>query len=296
LAAAAESGTQHPLAVAIQQAATQQNLPSLSATDFHTESGLGIVATVTGKPVVLGTQLWLEQHGIAIDTAAATTAQALAVAGKTPIYVSLGGTLIGLIAVQDRLRPDAQSTIAQLRHMGLKVLLLTGDRHAVATSIAQAVGLSDTEVFAEVQPDRKAEVIKALQQEQLANSDRQVSNLIAMVGDGINDAPALAQADIGIALNSGTDVATETAGIILMHDRLSDVVEAIRLSRATFNKIRQNLFWAFVYNALGLPIAAGLLLPGFGILLSPATAGAMMAFSSVSVVTNSLLLRRACQA
>lgn len=296
LAAAAESGTQHPLAVAIQQAAVQQNLSPLSATDFHTEPGLGIVATVTGKSVVLGTQLWLEQHGIAIDAAASTTAQALAVAGKTPIYVSVERILIGVIAVQDRLRPDAKSTIAQLRHMGLKVLLLTGDRSAVATSIAQAVGLSDTEVFAEVQPDRKAEVIKVLQQEQPANSDRQVSNLIAMVGDGINDAPALAQADIGIALNSGTDVATETAGIILMHDRLSDVVEAIRLSRATFNKIRQNLFWAFVYNALGLPIAAGLLLPSFGILLSPATAGAMMAFSSVSVVTNSLLLRRTCQA
>jgi Cu2+-exporting ATPase len=165
--------------------------------------------------------------------------------------------------------------------MGLRVMLLTGDQQTAAQAAAKQLGLSEQAVLANVRPDEKAKTIAQLQQQ----------GTVGMVGDGINDAPALAQADVGIALYSGTDVAMESAGIVLMRDRLSDVVESIRLSRATFNKIQQNLFWAFIYNLLGIPIAAGLLLPSLGIALSPATAGAFMAFSSVSVVTNSLLLR-----
>ena len=209
-------------------------------------------------------------------------AQELAAAGKTPIYLGIAGRLVGLMAVQDRVRLEAAETVQQLRQMGLQVRMLTGDQPAVAATIAAAVGLEPSEVMAELRPDQKAAVIRQLQADGMQ---------VAMIGDGINDAPALAQANIGIALTSGTAVAIETAGMILMRDRLSDAVSAIRLSQATFNKIRQNLFWAFIYNALGLPLAAGALLP-LGILLSPATAGAFMAFSSLSVVTNSLLLRR----
>jgi Cu2+-exporting ATPase len=166
-------------------------------------------------------------------------------------------------------------------------MLLTGDQPNSATAVAQQLSIEPDHVIAGVRPDGKAEAIAHLQAQ---------GRRVAMVGDGINDSPALAQADVGIALQTGTDVAVETAGIILMRDRLLDVVEAIELSRATFNKIRQNLFWAFGYNILGIPAAAGMLLPAFGIILSPAAAGALMAFSSVSVVTNSLLLRRAFKA
>ncbi|MFM7425457.1 MAG: heavy metal translocating P-type ATPase [Elainella sp.] len=287
LAASAERGTQHPLALAIQQAAQQANLPLLEAQDFHTEPGLGIRALVEGQPVVVGTADWLQQARIEVDSAAQTQAQTWAAQGKTPVYVAANGSLVGMIAVQDQLRPDAKATIQRLRQMGLKLMMLTGDQPAVAASIAAQLGLAPEEVIADVRPDRKAEVIQQLQ---FADSTTPIR--VAMVGDGINDAPALAQADVGIAMNSGTDVAIETADLILVHNQLSDLVAAIQLSRATFNKIRQNLFWAFIYNALGLPIAAGLLLPSLGIILSPATAGALMAFSSVSVVTNSLLLRR----
>jgi P-type Cu2+ transporter len=278
LAATVESGTQHPLARAIQQQA--QSLTLLSAQDFFTEPGLGVAATVEGRAVILGTQDWLHQHGIEVDL---LQAQVPDPDGKTMIYIGVDGTLAGLIAVRDTVREDAQQTLAELRKMGLKVVLLTGDQASAAAAIALPLGFSPADILANVKPAGKAAAIAQLQGE-----GRQV----AMVGDGINDAPALAQADVGIAMHSGTDVATETAGIVLMRDRLSDVVESIRLSRATFNKIRQNLFWAFAYNICGIPIAAGCLLPAFGISLSPATAGAFMAFSSVSVVTNSLLLRR----
>jgi Cu2+-exporting ATPase len=291
LAATVESGTRHPLALAIQQQAQQQELTLLSARDFVTVPGAGVAAMVllnaemggfeTSVRVSLGTQQWLIQQGIGVDEAAQTQAQALAADGKTVVYIAVDGRLVGLIAVSDRLRPDAIATVAQLQRMGLNVMLLTGDRREVAQAIAQPLSVDPANIFAEVRPEEKAQVIAQLQAE-----GRQV----AMVGDGINDAPALAQANVGIALHSGTDVARETADILLMRDRLSDVVESIRLSRATFNKIRQNLFWAFAYNVLGIPLAAGILLPGFGILLNPAAAGAMMAFSSVSVVTNSLLL------
>jgi Cu2+-exporting ATPase len=291
LAASVESGTRHPLAIAIQQQAQQQELPVLPAQDFVTTPGLGVGATVLQdavsdpdqRPVrvILGTLDWLEQHQVKVDEEIQQQAQSLAQAGKTVVYVAVNDRVAGMIAVLDILRPDAEPMVTELKRMGLQVMMLTGDRQETATAIAQALNLPAEAILAEVRPEAKAHLIANLQQQ---------GYRVAMVGDGINDAPALAQADVGIALHSGTDVATETAGIILMRDRLTDVVESIRLSRATFNKIQQNLFWAFAYNILGIPLAAGVLLPTLGILLSPAAAGAMMAFSSVSVVMNSLLL------
>ncbi|WP_088893258.1 heavy metal translocating P-type ATPase [Leptolyngbya ohadii] len=297
LAATVESGTQHPLAVAIRQSAQQQELPLLEADQFQTEAGLGVAATINQdrlnqdkldqdkldqKRIIVGNAQWLDRAGVSISEAARTQAETLAAAGKSLVYVAVNSELVGLIAAQDTLRPDAQETVDRLQQMGLRVMLLTGDQPAAAQAAATLLGLSAQDVLANVRPDEKAKTIAQLQQQ----------GTVGMVGDGINDAPALAQADVGIALYSGTDVAMESAGIVLMRDRLSDVVESIRLSRATFSKIQQNLFWAFVYNLLGIPIAAGLLLPTLGVALSPATAGAFMAFSSVSVVTNSLLLRR----
>jgi P-type Cu2+ transporter len=289
LAATVESGTRHPLAIAIQNAAQAQHLALLPAQDFVTVPGSGVSAQVQLVAesdsalhlVVLGTAAWLTENQIPIDQAILDQADDFAQAGKTVVYVALAGVVVGLIAVRDELRADAVTTVQRLQQMGLKVMLLTGDRKSTALAIAQTLNIPAQNVLAEVRPEGKAQVIAQLQA---------INHQVAMVGDGMNDAPALAQANVGIALNSGTDIATETAGIILIRDRLSDLVNAIHLSQATFAKIRQNLFWAFAYNVLGIPLAAGALLPGFGILLNPAAAGALMAFSSVSVVTNSLLL------
>ncbi|MEJ1932669.1 heavy metal translocating P-type ATPase [Nostoc sp. NIES-2111] len=283
LAAAVESGTHHPLAKAIQQTAKQQQLSIPEAVDFHTEPGMGVSAVVDGETVLLGNWDWLSWHGVTLSETAQQEAQKLATDGKTVVGVAVGETLAGLIGVQDTIRPDAQATVEKLRQMGLRVVLLSGDRTEAANAIAQQLGIDSTDVVAGVPPAKKAAFIEELQKK---------AAKVAMVGDGINDAPALSQADVGIALHSGTDVAMETAQIVLMRDRISDVVESIQLSRATFNKIRQNLFWAFAYNTLGIPLAAGVLLPNFGFVLSPSGAAALMAFSSVSVVTNSLLLRR----
>ncbi|MBD2243425.1 heavy metal translocating P-type ATPase [Nostoc sp. FACHB-888] len=300
LAAAVESGTHHPLAKAIQQEAQEQQLSIPEAVDFHTEPGLGVSAVVEGKVVLLGNWEWLSWHGIAINETAQQVAQDLATDGKTVVCVAVGATLTGLIAVSDTLRPDAQSTVDKLRQMGLRVMLLSGDRKEAANAIAKQLGLDSTDVIAGVPPAKKAAAIQSLQLEatrgQGGQGDKGTKKtahlVVAMVGDGINDAPALSQADVGIALHSGTDVAMETAEIVLMRDRLNDVVESIQLSRATFNKIRQNLFWAFAYNTVGIPLAAGVLFPSLGFVLNPSGAAALMAFSSVSVVTNSILLRR----
>ncbi|MEA5552012.1 heavy metal translocating P-type ATPase [Anabaena cylindrica UHCC 0172] len=288
LAAAVESGTHHPLAKAIHQEAKQQNLSIPHAVDFHTEPGMGVSAIVEGKTVLLGNSDWLNYHGIATSETAQQQTQKLATAGKTVISVVVDGTLTGLIAVSDTLRPDAKAAVEKLQQMGLRVIILSGDRLEAVSAIAQQLGIPNTNVMAGILPAKKASAIQSLQ---TVKNSSQSKSIVAMVGDGINDAPALSQADVGIALHSGTDVAMETAEIILMRDRVSDVVESIQLSRATFNKIRQNLFWAFAYNTFGIPLAAGVLLPSFGFVLSPSSAAALMAFSSVSVVTNSVLLR-----
>ena len=278
IAATVESGTSHPLAEAILQEARQQGLSLLLAEDFYTEPGLGVSAVVEGDRVLAGNADWLRQYGVLTEMPLLPSLE-----GKTLVYVAVAGVFVGVIAVSDTLRPDAKTTIEKLRSMGLRVMLVTGDRQEVAVAIAQQLDIGTDDILAEVRPQGKADAIAALQAE---------GHQVAMVGDGINDAPALAQADVGIGMQAGTDAAVETAQIVLMRDTLGDVVESIHLSRLTFNKIRQNLFWAFAYNVLGIPIAAGILLPTFGLALSPAAAGAFMAFSSVSVVTNSLLLRR----
>jgi P-type Cu2+ transporter len=308
LAAAAESVTNHPLAVAIQQEAVRLGVTLPTILDARTEIGLGVYARVLTShlqpleddslpspsmlsegeeyQVIVGNHNWLTTNAIEISQEWETKAEHLTAAGKTVMYVAIDGAMMGLIGVTDRLRSDAIETVKQLQDLGLRVVLLTGDRKPVADLIAQELGIND--IYAEVLPQDKARIVQSLQTN--FGSDR--PQRVAMVGDGINDAPALAQADLGIALNAGTDVAIEVADIILMRDRLLDVVYSIELSRSTLTKIRQNLFWAAIYNLIGIPAAAGVLYWfGWGSLLSPSAAGAMMALSSVSVVTNSLLLK-----
>ncbi|EFA71849.1 Copper-translocating P-type ATPase [Raphidiopsis brookii D9] len=289
LAAAVEKGTCHPLAKAIQQSGEKLNLPIPHAMNFYTEPGMGVSAMVEGKSVLLGNWEWLNSHGITISTTAQEQGQKLAKEGKTVIGVAVDDMLAGLIAVSDTIRPDAKLTINHLQRMGLHVIILSGDRSEVAVVTAQQLGLENTSVIAGVTPEQKAGLIRSLQQGSLNVGSN--SCVVAMVGDGINDAPALSQADVGIALGSGTDVAMESAEIVLMGDNLSDVVASIQLARKTFTKIRQNLFWAFAYNTIAIPLAAGVLLPSLHFVLTPSSAAAIMAFSSVSVVTNSLLLR-----
>jgi Cu2+-exporting ATPase len=283
LAATVESGTNHPLALAIQEAATQQGLAIVPASDFQTESGSGVSAQVEAGQVFLGNQAWIEQQAIAIAPEHIVQLEQWSKEGKTPVLVALNQDLIGLLALADPLRCDAVQTVQALQKRGLTVILVTGDRLTVAQSLAQQVGI--TQVFAEVRPEGKVAIIQSLQQ---ASGEKASS--IAMVGDGINDAPALAQSDLGISFRGATAVATETADIVLMRNQLLSIIAAIELSLATGQKIRQNLFWALGYNLVAIPIAAGALLPRWGILLNPALAGAFMALSSIWVVTNSLAL------
>jgi Cu2+-exporting ATPase len=302
-AASAEKHANHNLGDAIIKAASDRNLELMPAQNCISETGMGVSAIVSAsttnssqpdqtdrpnqvepqtKQVLVGTQAWLEQHDIEIADAYLTSAQELSSGGKTVVYVAIAAQFTGLIAIADPLRENAPEVVKALQTMGLQVWMLTGDRYATAQVIAERVGIAADHLIAEVKPDGKAETIAKLQSQNLK---------VAMVGDGVNDAPALARAEVGIALSSGTDVAMETADIVLMHNDINDVVKAIALSKATFNKIRQNLFWAFAYNILGIPIAAGLLYPSLGILLNPMIAGLAMAFSSVTVVVNSLSLR-----
>ncbi len=301
LAAAAESVTNHPLAVAIGQEAARLGLAIPVVLNSQTAAGLGVCAevqmagdTLDGRyQVIVGNQNCLTAKGIETSAEWLAAAEELAIAGKTVMYVAivqelpLDSKVIGIIGVTDRLRLDAIETVKQLQQKGLRVALLTGDRAPVAKLIAAELGILD--VYSEILPQDKARIIQSLQTPHISSG---IPHKVAMIGDGINDAPALAQADVGIAMNAGTDVAIEVADIILMRDRLLDVVYSIELSTQTFTKIRQNLFWAAIYNLLGIPAAAGLLYWfGWGTMLSPSAAGAMMALSSVSVVTNSLLLR-----
>ena len=278
LAASVENGSNHPLAKAIISEAAKLELPFLETNDFQTSLGQGMSAMVSGQKVLLGNESYLKEQQIAIASEYQLEAQVLAKAGKTIIYVALDNALQGIVAIKDNIRPDALQTIVQLKDLGLEVALLTGDRSEVALAIAKQLNI--TQVYAEVKPADKAEIIRSLQQ----------NKSVAMIGDGINDAPALAQADVGISLQGSTDVAIATADIVLMQNQLADIITALGLSRATVNKIKQNLIWALAYNVFAIPIAAGILLPHYGVLLSPVLAAIAMASSSLIVVTNSLLL------
>jgi P-type Cu2+ transporter len=279
IAASIESGSNHPLAQAILTAAQKQNLTLLDTKDFVSAIGQGMSAMVAGQRTYLGNRQWLLNHGIEINQQQESQAQCLAQGGQTVIYLAKESTLQGLIALEDSLRPDAILAVQQLQSLNLNIVLLTGDRPEVAQAIAQKLKIN--QVFAEIKPEEKAQIIQSLQRDQT----------VAMVGDGINDAPALAQADVGIALQGGTDVAIATADIVLMQNQLQDVIKSLELSRATVHKIKQNLAWALAYNVLAIPIAAGVLLPKYGVLLSPVWAAVAMASSSLIVVTNSLLLK-----
>jgi len=275
--ASAERGSEHPLGEAIVQSARESGLTLYEASHFQALPGRGIEATVLGRAVLAGNAALMREHAIEFEIEGAAQ---LAKAGKSPVFVALDGRFAGVLAVADPVKPSSASAVAALRAMGLDVIMVTGDNAATAGAVASEAGI--TKVLADVLPAGKAREIERLQSE---------GRVVAMVGDGINDAPALARADLGIAIGGGTDVAIEASDITLVRGDLMGVVDAIQLSRATVGNIRQNLFFAFVYNVLGIPIAAGVFYPVTGWLLSPVLASAAMALSSVSVLSNALRLR-----
>lgn len=280
LAAAVEARSEHPLAEAIVAESRRLRAATLPAAGFESHTGRGVLGTVAGHRVAVGNTALLRELGI--DPAPlAEAADGFAADGHTPVHVAVDGRLAGLIAVADPVKPTSRLAVDALRGMGLEAVMLTGDDRRTAASVARAVGIE--RVVAEVLPERKLDEIRRLQSE---------GRVVAMVGDGLNDAPALAQADVGVAMGTGTDVAIDAGAVTLMRGDPLGVVTAIRLARRTLRVIRQNLFWALVYNVVGIPIAAGVLYPAFGLRLTPAMAAAAMAVSSVSVVSNSLRLRR----
>lgn len=288
LAAAVERLSEHPLAEAVVNYALQQQVDLAEAENFEAIAGSGVQGIVSDRLIQIGTQRWMAELGI--DTSILQQSKtAWEVAGKTAVWIAVDGEMQGLIGIADALKPSSEAAVKALRQMGLEIVMLTGDNRSTAEAIAHQVGIK--RVFAEVRPDQKAAVVQSLQAEKQGKQKKKNHSLVAMVGDGINDAPALAQADVGIAIGTGTDVAIAASDITLISGDLQGIVTAIALSRATIRNIRQNLFFAFVYNVAGIPIAAGILFPIFGWLLNPIIAGGAMAFSSVSVVTNALRLR-----
>jgi len=279
LCASAERGSEHPIARAIVEDALRKQLPLVSPENFKAVPGRGIDSVGSGKRVLAGNmKLMIENN---IDTEISKNdAGIFADSGKTLMYVAVGGQLTALMAAADTVKPSSREAIGKLKKLGISVYMITGDNRNTADVIAKEVGIVN--VLSDVLPGDKAGEVKRLQE---------AGNKVAMVGDGINDAPALVQADIGMAIGTGTDVAVESADVVLMRGDLNEVPAAIALSRATIRNIRQNLFWAFIYNLIGIPFAAGLVYLFGGPLLSPIFAGAAMAFSSVSVVSNALRLR-----
>jgi Cu+-exporting ATPase len=279
LVASLERVSEHPLAAAIVAGAAERGVSTAAVSDFRSVTGKGVIGVVDGRTVAVGNAVLLAEVGSQAD--AAQRADELRRNGETVIFVALDGVYAGLIGVADRVKATTADAIRALHAEGLRIVMLTGDSRITADAVARVVGIDVVE--AEVLPEQKAAIVKRLQGE---------GRRVAMAGDGINDAPALAQADVGIAMGTGTDVAMESAGVTLVQGDLRGLVRARRLSRATMRNIRQNLFFAFIYNALGVPLAAGALYPAFGVLLSPVIASAAMTFSSVSVIANALRLRR----
>ncbi len=281
LAASLERGSEHPLAAAIVQGAADRGLSLSEPESFESVTGRGVKGSVAGKTVVLGNQQFLADLGVSTGDLA-ERADADRAEGQTVMFVAIDGRAAGLLGVADPIKDTTEHAIRQLHEEGVRVTMLTGDSRATAEVVGRRLGID--EVIAEVLPDEKAAVVRRLQEE---------GRIVAMAGDGINDAPALAQAQVGIAMGTGTDVAMESAGVTLVKGDLRGIVRARRLSRATMGNIKQNLFFAFIYNSLGVPLAAGVLYPFFGLLLSPMIAAAAMSFSSVSVIANALRLRGA---
>ena len=280
ITASAEKGSEHPLGDAIVKSAEDKGLELYPIEHFESITGQGINATIQGKQLLIGNIRLMQEMNIAVEAVLAD-ADTLAAQGKTPMYIALESKLAGIIAVADVVKPGSAKAVKKLMEMGIEVAMITGDNRRTAEAIAKQVGI--TRVLSEVLPQDKSGEVKKLQQE---------GRRVAMVGDGINDAPALVQSDIGIAIGSGTDVAMESADIVLMHSDLMDVVTAIQLSKSTIRNIKQNLFWAFAYNVAGIPLAAGVLHIFGGPLLNPIFAAAAMSLSSVSVLSNALRLRR----
>jgi Cu+-exporting ATPase len=280
-AAAVERLSEHPLAEAIVRAARDAGFAVPAVQTVVVEPGRGVSGVVEDVRVLVGNAAWLETHGVS-SASLREQADILASQGRSVAFVAEGETATGVIGIADRLRPEAAEIVAELRRSGIDVVMLTGDRRSTAERIARDAGIDS--VLAEVLPAGKVAAVRSVQGNH---------RTVAMVGDGVNDAPALAQADVGIAMGGGTDIALDAADVALMRDGLRPLVSALRVAKASMRTMRQNLFWAFVYNCVGIPLAAGALYPAFGILLSPILASAAMAFSSVSVVSNSLRLRRA---
>jgi Cu+-exporting ATPase len=280
LAASLERNSEHPLAAAILQYAKEQNIKLSGTKDFKSVTGQGITGKIDGRKVDVGNRKLLEESGISPDEAD-KAAESLRAEGQTVMFVAVDEKVAGLLGITDPIKDSTPRAIEQLRNGGFHIVMLTGDNRTTAESVGRKLNISDIE--AQVSPDQKDKVVKRLQQE---------GKKVAMAGDGINDAPALAQADVGIAMGTGTDVAIESAGVTLVKGDLNGIVRARILSRATMRNIRQNLFFAFVYNSIGVPIAAGILYPVFGLLLSPMIAATAMTFSSVSVVSNALRLQK----
>jgi Cu+-exporting ATPase len=282
LAASIESPSEHPLARAVVDAAKKSNIELFSVTNFESITAGGVTGKADGKVVRIGKSSFLSEHGIAIAGDWEQRAEALREKAKTVVWVGIGTELAGIFAIADPIKETSAAAICTLHEMGLKIIMCTGDTRATAEAVACELGID--EVHSDATPQDKIELIRKLKQQ---------GAVVAMAGDGINDAPALAAADVGIAMGTGTDVAIGSAAITLVKGDLLAIAKTIRLSRATMRNIRQNLFFAFIYNAVGVPLAAGLLYPFFGILLSPMIAGAAMSFSSVSVIMNALRLRKA---
>jgi Cu+-exporting ATPase len=278
--ASLEKASEHPLAAAILAAAKERNIELVAIEGFQSVTGKGVKGTLGGRQVAIGNAALMTDLGTSPETLR-TKAEALQKEGRTVMYIALGGTFAGLVAVADPVKDSTAEAIEQLKHEGIKVVMVTGDNHATAEAVARKLGI---DFEADVLPDKKAVVVKRLQD---------AGAIVAMAGDGVNDAPALAQAHVGIAMGTGTDVAMKTGGITLVKGDLRGIVKARRLSHLTMNNIRENLFFAFFYNALGVPLAAGVLYPAFGLLLNPMIAAAAMSFSSVSVIANALRLRAA---